>query len=116
VRDTVAGFIAALDSDRGLGEVFNIGAGFEISIGDTARLIAEVMGAQIEVQDDPQRLRPRHSEVERLWASNARAAQVLGWKPEYAGQEGLRRGLKETVAWYRDERNLRLYDPGAYVL
>ncbi|MDO9371791.1 MAG: NAD-dependent 4,6-dehydratase LegB, partial [Gammaproteobacteria bacterium] len=88
VQDTVAGFIAALNSDQGLGEVVNFGSNFEISIGDTARAIAEVMGVEIEIITDEQRLRPEKSEVERLWASNDKARDLLGWQPQYGGLEG----------------------------
>lgn len=66
VQDKVTGFIAALNSDQGLGEVVNIGINFEISIGDTARLIAEAMNTKIEIVTDESRLRPEKSEVERL--------------------------------------------------
>ena len=65
VTDTVAGFIAALHADRVVGEVINLGSGFEISIGETAQTIAAVMGTTIEVMLDEQRLRPEKSEVER---------------------------------------------------
>lgn len=114
VQDTVAGFTAALDSDQGQGEVLNFGSNYEISIGDTARLIADIMGTRIELETDAARLRPKRSEVERLWADNSKAKRLLGWEPAYAGREGLRRGLEETVAWFRDDRNLRLYRPGEY--
>ena len=49
VQDTVAGFIATLNSEKGLGEVVNFGSNFEISVGDTAQLIAEAMNAEIEI-------------------------------------------------------------------
>lgn len=114
VADTVAGLLAALDAKQGLGEVFNLGSNYEISIGDTVRLVAEVMGAEVEVQSDAERVRPKESEVERLWADNAKAQRLLGWAPRYGGVDGLRRGLAETAAWFREPRNLALYRPGAY--
>lgn len=114
VADTVAGFIAAMQSDAGLGEVVNFGSNFEISVGDTARLIAEVMQVDIEIESDETRLRPANSEVERLWAHNRKAAEILGWSPEYAGREGFRRGLQETVAWFSDPANLARYKVGCY--
>lgn len=114
VQDTVAGFIATLDSDRGLGEVINFGSNYEISIGDTVQLIAEIMGKSIELETDAERLRPRNSEVERLCADNSKAKRLLAWEPAYAGREGLRRGLEKTIAWFCDEGNLRLYRPGEY--
>ena len=116
VQDTVAGFMAALDSDRALGEVINFGSNFEISIGDTARLIAEAMSTEIEIVTDEARLRPADSEVERLWADNSRAKQFFGWQPAYAGREGFRRGLAETAEWFARPENLRAYKADIYNL
>lgn len=114
VADTVAGFIAAAESENGVGEVINIGSNYEISIGDTVRLISEVMGADVEIETEDVRLRPDKSEVERLWADNAKAKRLLGWEPRYAGLEGLRRGLEETVQWFADPEHLRLYKSHLY--
>ncbi len=116
VRDTVRGFVAVAECDAALGEVVNVGSNFEISIGDTARLIAELMGAEVTFASDEQRLRPAGSEVERLWADNSRARELAGWTPEYAGVEGLRRGLAETVEWFLIPANLRRYKAGRYNL
>jgi dTDP-glucose 4,6-dehydratase len=116
VTDTVAGFLAALESERAVGEVINVGSNFEISIGDTAHLIAEVMGASVEIVTDEQRLRPEKSEVERLWASNEKAREHLGWQPQYGGLEGFRRGLAQTVAWFSDAAHLASYKPDIYNL
>lgn len=116
VSDTVAGFIAALESDRGIGEVINLGSNFEISIGDTAQAIADVMDASIEIITDEQRLRPEKSEVERLWASNTKARELLGWQPQYAGRDGFKRGLTETVAWFREPSQLSVYKADIYNL
>ncbi len=114
VSDTVRGFIAALESENAIGEVINIGSNFEISIGDTARAIAEVMGVEIKIVTDDQRLRPEKSEVERLWAANAKAKKLLHWQPDYGGIEGFKRGLAETVAWYAQSENLRGYKANIY--
>ncbi len=116
VQDTVAGFITALRSDRGLGEVINFGSNFEISIGDTARLIAEVMHADIEIVTDEARLRPENSEVERLRADNAKARQLFGWQPRYGDREGLKRGLAETAEWFATSEHLRGYKADIYNL
>ncbi|MBC8027669.1 MAG: SDR family NAD(P)-dependent oxidoreductase [Steroidobacteraceae bacterium] len=114
VADTVAGFQAALRADAAIGEVVNIGSDYEISIGDTAKLIAETMNVDIEIESDEQRFRPQLSEVERLWASNAKAKQLLGWQPAYAGREGFKRGLAETIQWFRDPVNLASYKADVY--
>ncbi|ACH40714.2 NAD-dependent nucleoside diphosphate-sugar epimerase/dehydratase [Citrifermentans bemidjiense Bem] len=109
VSDTVGGFIAALNSNAGTGEVVNIGSNFEISIGETVDMIAQLMGAKLKVVSDDVRIRPEKSEVERLWADNAKAERLLGWSPAYAGKEGLRRGLEETIQWFKDPANLSRY-------
>ena len=116
VADTVHGFIKALESDAGVGEVVNIGSNFEISVGDTVRAIADVMNAEIEVETDEQRLRPDNSEVERLWADNTRARELLAWTPGYGGLEGFQRGLTETAEWFTDPANLARYKADQYNL
>lgn len=114
VGDTVAAFIALLESDKGLGDVINFGSGFEISVGDTVAMIAEVMGATVEIVTDAQRVRPALSEVERLWADNSKARDLLGWSPAYGGRDGMRRGLAETVNWFTDPANLAQYKSNLY--
>ncbi len=116
VQDTVAGFISAMNSDQGLGEVVNFGSNFEISIGDTVNMIAEVMKAEIEIITDENRLRPENSEVERLWADNTKAKELFGWQPRYSGREGFKRGLAETAEWFMDPANLARYKSDIYNL
>jgi NAD dependent epimerase/dehydratase len=114
VRDTVRGFVALAECDAALGKVVNIGSNYEISIGDTARLIADVMERDIKITSDEERLRPTGSEVERLWADNNLARQLTGWEPEYGGVNGLRHGLKETINWFTEPSNLSRYKAGSY--
>ena len=114
VEDTVSGFLSALDSDQGVGEIINLGSGFEISIGKTAKLIADVMGQEIEILTDTQRLRPEKSEVERLWADNTKAKKLLEWEPKYGGPDGFRRGLAKTIEWITDPCNLLNYKSDKY--
>lgn len=114
IADTVSAFIAALKSEHGAGEVINFGSNYEISIGDAVRLIAEVMGVEVEIETEQARLRPEKSEVERLWADNARAKSMLDWSPAYTGRDGLRRGLAETAAWFSDPVNLAGYKNDRY--
>ena len=114
VKDTVDGFIAALKAKNGLGEVINLGSNFEITIGDTVELIAEVMNTKIQINCDEARLRPKNSEVERLWADNTKASQIFDWQPNYYGQEGFKKGLSETVEWFTLQNNLLKYKPDIY--
>ena len=116
VQDTVDAFIATLKSEKGVGEVVNFGSNFEISIGDTALLIAEAMKADIEIVTDEARMRPEASEVERLWADNTKVAELFDWSPLYAGRAGFRRGLEKTIEWFSQPGNLNGYRPDTYNL
>lgn len=108
VDNTVDGFMAAGAATGAVGRVFNLGSGREIAIGDLARLIARLMGKEIQVVSDGQRLRPDASEVRRLVADPAQAALLLGWTPQVPLEDGLVR----TIDWFRD--NMRRYRPDAY--
>ena len=114
VADTVQGFIAAVESPAAIGEVINIGSNYEISIGDTVRLISTIMGKDLQIETDGDRIRPSKSEVERLWADNSKAHDILGWKPEFSGNEGFTRGLTETIAWFTDPKNTSSYKASIY--
>ena len=114
VADTVSGFIAGLESDHGLGEVINLGSNYEISIEDTVHLIAKLMNTTVEIETDEQRLRPEKSEVERLWADNKKAAELLNWHPDFSNLDGLSRGLEKTIEWFSDPLNLRNYKSDRY--
>jgi NAD dependent epimerase/dehydratase len=117
VADTVAGFMAALKApSEAVGEVINVGSNYEISIGDTARTIAELMNVPLEIETDEQRMRPALSEVERLWASADKAEKLMNWKPQFAGLDGLRRGLAQTIEWFRNPAHLSAYKADTYNL
>ena len=108
VEDTVEGFIRAGKADKALGEIINLGNNNEISIRDLAYLIAKIMGVKITIKDDKNRKRPLKSEVERLWADNAKAKQILKWEPKYS----LEKGLNQTIEWLK--KNKDIYKPEAY--
>lgn len=116
VLDTCRGMVAIAESDAAVGEVVNIGSNFEISIGDTAHLIAELMQTEIEIVTESARTRPPLSEVERLWASNDKLRSMTTWIPAYGGHDGFARGLAETIDWVRAPANLARYRPDIYQL
>jgi dTDP-glucose 4,6-dehydratase len=74
------------------------------------------MDAKIEIEQDTVRLRPERSEVDRLWASNAKAERLLGWTPRLGGVEGLRKGLEQTISWFTKNENLSRYRQNLYNL
>ena len=114
IEDTVLGFLSALNSDQCVGEIINLGSGFEISIGKTVKLIADILGQEIEILTENQRLRPEKSEVERLLADNKKAKKLLKWEPQYGGIAGFRKGLEETVKWFNNNSNLKNYKSDKY--
>lgn len=116
VSDTVRGFMSIINCDKAIGTVTNIGSGFEISIGDTAQCIADLMNVEIKIEGDNQRLRPPDSEVERLFASYAKAEEIMAWRPEYGGLEGFKLGLGKTIDWFKNKENLQLYKVNEYNL
>ena len=114
VKDTVAGFAKTAFADNVVGEVINLGSNFEISIGDTANLIAELLDIDLEIITDEVRLRPSGSEVERLFADTTKAQKLIGWKPEYGGLEGFRKGLSESIEWFSTKGNIERYKSNIY--
>lgn len=114
VTDTAKAFLAVAESDYTVGEVINIGSNFEISMKNTAKLIAELMDTEIEIIQDTQRIRPINSEVERLWADNGKILRLTNWQPEYIGVSGFNRGLQETIKWFLNLDNSKLYKPMRY--
>jgi len=116
VQDTANGFLAAAQSAAIIGQTINLGSGFEISIKETAETIAKLMNTELELVDDEQRVRPENSEVERLHASIEKAKALLGWQPELKGLAGFETGLKKTIEWFLNPKNLSRYKADRYNL
>ncbi|MDD9899952.1 MAG: NAD-dependent 4,6-dehydratase LegB [Alphaproteobacteria bacterium] len=114
VGDTVQGFVQMAACNDNLGETINIGSGFEVSIGDTAKMIASCMGRDIVIEADNQRVRPVNSEVERLYAGIEKAEKTFGWQPEHGGVDGFKQGLEKTIEWFTDANNLSRYKYDIY--
>lgn len=111
VEDTMRGFAAIAESDQSLGEVINIGNNFEISMKDLTSLILKLMSSESRIIQEEERLRPKKSEVDRLWADTSKAQKLTGWTPQFQGIEGLKEGLKRTIEWFLDSKNLKAYKP-----
>jgi NAD dependent epimerase/dehydratase len=110
VKDTVKGFIEIAKSDRTIGETINIATQNEISIGDLAKKIINLLSPNARIRQDKIRVRPSKSEVERLLGSNEKIKELTGWKPRYS----LDKGLMETIKWFRNTDNLKRYKPDIY--
>lgn len=112
VRDTARGFlaIAQADPDKVAGQEINIATQREVSMEQTLRTIASIMGVDVEWVTDPARLRPSKSEVRRLLGSAEKLNALTGWKPEFT----LEQGLERTIAWFTDPENLKMYKSNIY--
>lgn len=109
VQDIANGFLSLATEEGVDGEVFNLGTGFDISIGDIAKLIGELMGSEVEFDLQQERLRPVKSEVERLQASNQKILNLKRWSPKFSGIDGLKRGLSLAIDWFTKKENLSQY-------
>lgn len=93
VSDTARAIMMAGFSDDALGQVINLGSGFEIAIKDLAQEIASIVGrSDVEIIHEA----PRPGDVLRLYAETAKAYHLLGFKPEIT----LPQGLMKLKDWY----------------
>lgn len=112
VKDTARGFAEIAACDSLVGRDCNIATGIDVSVGDLAQTLVELINPQARIVQDPQRLRPANSEVFRLCGSRDRLAEATGWVPGHT----LRQGLERTIEWFRDPANLRQYKTDIYNL
>jgi len=110
VEDTCRGFIAIAENDTTIGETINIGSNTEISIKDTLDLIKELMGSDVKLIQDKQRLRPENSEVFRLWCDNTKIEKLTGFESKI----NLRVGLQKTIDWITQPDYLKDYKAEIY--
>jgi len=116
VGDTARGFADVIESDKGAGQTFNMGSGFEVSMRDVVDTMFEITGQNPNIVLDRNRVRPEASEVQRLWSDSSNMTQTFGWQPRYSGVEGLRRGLSETYEWLATNQEAAGYDQKRYVI
>ena len=103
-----------MTSSKGIGDIFNFGSNYEISILETVKLISKLMNCNIEIVSDEIRKRPIDSEVERLKANYSKAHSTFSWSPKYSGLSGFKLGLQETINWFSNKENLKKYKPNDY--
>lgn len=110
VKDTCKGFVELANCDAAVGQEVNIASNYEISMRDTLDLIAKLMGSNVRFIEEEQRLRPKNSEVFRLWGDNKKIKELTGFTPSYSIEEG----LSETIKWFLDKQNLLKYKSDIY--
>ena len=110
VEDTCRGFISIAENDKAIGEIINIGSNSEISIAETLNIIKELMQSEVNFVTDEKRLRPKNSEVFRLYCDNTKIKKITGYKPKISIEDGLQR----TINWFSESKNLRHYKAEIY--
>ena len=110
VTDTCVGMMAIAQSEQTIGETINIGSNFEISVQDTLEIIKDIMQSDVKFIVDEQRLRPKDSEVFRLWCDNSMIKNLTAFEPQY----NIRQGLEETINWFVNPDNLKRYKADIY--
>lgn len=110
VKDTCKGFIELSECEAAIGQEVNICSNFEISMRDTLNTIARLMNSDVRFIEDEARIRPKNSEVFRLWGDNTKIKSLTGFVPSYSLEEG----LKETINWFLDKDNLKKYKADMY--
>ncbi|MDC1333076.1 GDP-mannose 4,6-dehydratase [Gammaproteobacteria bacterium] len=110
VDDTCKGFLEIANHPDLNGEVINIGSNQEISIGDLAELIKEIVGKDLNITESQDRLRPEKSEVDRLLCDNSKICKLTDWKPEI----GLKDGLRNVYNWMQSIDLNQIYKADRY--
>ena len=100
VADTVEGFIKAAESEGTEGEVINLGSNQGISIGELTNTLSQIVGKEVTIECEEERVRPAHSEVNRLLCNNQKAKELIGWQPSV----NLKEGLAKTVNWLKENQ------------
>ncbi len=114
IDDVVNAFYLAIDNKKIIGEVINLGTGYEISINNLKNLIFKIHNKNLSIKKSTQRVRPKKSEVQRLVSNNGKAKKILNWRPKYVGKNGLSKGLIHTLRWFNNKDNLKKYKSNIY--
>jgi NAD dependent epimerase/dehydratase len=110
VEDTCTGFLALANCSNANGKTVNIGSNREVSIEDTFKLIKKIMGKEAVLVKDENRIRPKNSEVHRLWCDNSLIQSLTSFKPNHSFEQG----LVKTIEWFGQPQNLKKYKPNIY--
>jgi UDP-glucose 4-epimerase len=93
VDDLVRGTVLAMESDRALGEVINLGNTEEMSVLDSARLIHRLAGTgkELKLKFIPFReVFGQYKDIVRRVPDLAKAKELLGYEPKYSLADGIR--------------------------
>lgn len=114
VDDTVMGFVSCLSNKKCIGEVINLGSGYDFSMQEVLLIIEDILNKKLKVNVDQNRIRPEKSEVNHLLSNNTKAKKLLNWEPQFKGKKGFQEGIRKTIEWFGKKENLSLYKSNIY--
>ena len=114
ISDTVEGLASCIRNKKCIGDVINLGTGFDLSMEKTLKIIQQKLGKKLNVIIEKNRLRPKKSEVNQLVSSNIKAKKILGWKPKFSNLNGFKKGLENTIEWFKKPENIKYYKSNMY--
>lgn len=114
VDDTVMGFVSCLSNKKCIGEVINLGSGYDFSMQEVLLIIEDILNKKLKVNVDQNRIRPEKSEVNHLLSNNTKAKKLLNWEPQFKGKKGFEQGIRKTIEWFCKKENLSLYKSNIY--
>ena len=114
ISDTVEGLETCIGNKKCIGEVINLGNGFDLSMKKVLENIQLKLGKKLTVKIEKKRLRPKKSEINQLLSSNIKARKILKWKPKFSNLNGFNRGLENTIEWFNKPENIKYYKSNMY--
>ena len=90
VGNVVDATIRAGEADGVTGEIFNVAGGSPTSVNRIAETIGEILGKPVERRHLPSRA----GDIRNSWADLSKSERVLGYAPEIALEDGLRRTIE----------------------
>jgi NAD dependent epimerase/dehydratase len=100
VADTVDALVRLAAEPAARGETFNVATGADVSVEDLVGIVGELLGRELRIESQRERLRPHESEVFQLCGDASKLRQLVSWEPTTS----LRDGLAAVIAWMTERR------------
>jgi NAD dependent epimerase/dehydratase len=100
VGDTVDALLRLASEPKALGETYNIASGTDVSVEEVVTIVGQLLGRELRIVTQPERLRPNESEVLQLCGDASKLRQAVSWEPATS----LRDGLEAVIDWMTERR------------
>lgn len=98
VDDIAEAIARTFETKKAESHIINVGSGHKNTLNKVAEQVKDLTGNKSKIINDVSYKRKKDS---RCWADISKAERLLGWKPKHS----LRKGLMETIAWYKENGN-----------